>query len=91
MQIKIPSILARDSDSFVLRKSTFTHSTFSSVLLISAHREYSTSSVEFQIWETSEKRVIYQLSAVQKQFTIFSKFLQHFAQLEQSLMQTQSS
>jgi len=30
---------------------------------------------QFPIWETSEKLVIFQLSAVQKQFTIFSKFL----------------
>jgi hypothetical protein len=46
MQIKIPNILARDSDSFVLRESAFTHSTFLSVLLINARREYSTSSAE---------------------------------------------
>jgi hypothetical protein len=78
MQIKIPNILARDSDSFVLRKSAFTHSTFLFVLLINARREYSTSSAEVTSilnLGNQSKLVIFQLPAVQKQLTIFSKFL----------------
>jgi hypothetical protein len=47
-------MLATDSDPSVLRKSTFTQSTFSSLLLINAHCEHSTSSAEVTLLSNLE-------------------------------------